>query len=65
MVMDDTGAVADWRTMMADGSVRLLRLSLREVNEAFSRIGDERAARRRERGAPDDVFIDMYVGLVS
>jgi NosR/NirI family nitrous oxide reductase transcriptional regulator len=59
------GALADWQTLLGDGSVRRLNLSVGQVNEAFQRSGSAKAAGRPERGQPADAFIDLYVALVS
>lgn len=58
-------AVADWTTLAGDGSVRRVTLDVGQINAAFEATGDQRAIRRRERGAPDDTFIDMQMALVS
>ncbi|WP_027245791.1 NosR/NirI family protein [Leisingera daeponensis] len=56
---------ADWTTLAGDGSVRRMTLDVGQINTAFEATGDQRAIRRRERGAPDDTFIDMHMALVS
>ncbi len=58
-------AVESWDTLLGDGSIRRLHLTIAEVNEAFERSGNRAAAERPEPGAPDDTFIDLYVALVS
>ena len=57
--------VRDWESLVGDGSVRRLHLSVGEVNEAFARSGDAEAAARPEPGDPDDTFIDLYTALVT
>jgi NosR/NirI family nitrous oxide reductase transcriptional regulator len=65
-VLDTTvGDVQDWIGLVGDGSVRRLKLSIGEVNAAFERGGNAEAMQRAEPGAADDVFIEMYVALVS
>lgn len=61
----EAGEVTDWQTLLGDGSVRRLSLSVGQVNEAFQRSGNAKAAERPERGQPEDAFIDLYVALVS
>jgi NosR/NirI family nitrous oxide reductase transcriptional regulator len=61
----DAGEIEDWETLLGDGSVRRLSVSVGEVNRAFERSGDEKAAARPERGAADAAFIDLYTALVS
>ena len=57
--------VLDWTTLAGNGSVRRMTLDVGQVNAAFEASGDERAAKRPERGAPEDTFIDMHMALVS
>jgi NosR/NirI family nitrous oxide reductase transcriptional regulator len=59
------GELADWQFLLGEGAVRRLNLSVGQVNEAFQRSGNAKAAARRERGEPEDAFIDLYVALVS
>jgi len=61
----DAGEVADWQTLLGEGAVRRLSLSVGDVNEAFARSGNAKAAARPEKGAPEEPFIDLYVALVS
>ncbi|MDF2766622.1 MAG: 4Fe-4S binding protein, partial [Rhodospirillales bacterium] len=48
----------DWESLLGDGSVRRLHLTISEVNEAFSKSA---AADNPEPGDPGDTFIDLYV----
>ncbi|MGK7871004.1 4Fe-4S binding protein [Falsiroseomonas sp. E2-1-a20] len=59
------GEVRDWESLLGDGSVRRLNLSLGDVNDAFARSGNQAAANRPEPGEPDETFIDLYVAQVS
>lgn len=61
----DAEVEQDWLGLLGDGTVRRLTLDNAQVNAAFEASGDARAAKRPEKGAPEDRFIDMYVGLVS
>lgn len=67
---------ADWESLVKDGSVARLRLTIGQVNEAFAELAEEegdeareelaeRAAERPEPGDPGDTFIDLYVAPVS
>ncbi|SEG22244.1 NosR/NirI family transcriptional regulator, nitrous oxide reductase regulator [Jhaorihella thermophila] len=56
---------ADWLSLTGDGTVRRLSLDVGQVNAAFEAMGDPRAVKRPEKGAPDERFIDMYAALVS
>jgi NosR/NirI family nitrous oxide reductase transcriptional regulator len=55
----------DWAALLGDGSVRHLRLSIADINQAFERTGNQAAIERPEAGDPDDSFIDLYTALVS
>ncbi|WP_375262802.1 4Fe-4S binding protein [Palleronia sp.] len=57
--------IRDWQTLVGDGSVRRLSLSVGDVNEAFERSGNEEAIARPERGEPDEPFIDLYTALAT
>ena len=57
--------VRDWQTLVGDGSVRRLTLSVADVNQAFEKSGNAAAAGRPEEGAPDDTFIDLHVADVA
>ncbi len=55
--------IVDWQTLIGDGSVRRLSLSLAEINDAYDKSGNPEAAKRREKGPPDETFVDLYVAL--
>jgi len=57
--------ILDWNTLVGDGSVRSLRLTVGEVTKAFADAGQGQAAERPETGNPDDRFIDLYLAPVS
>lgn len=57
--------VRDWIDLISDGSVRRLKITLEEVNNAFEDIGNIPAADRPEEGPPDEVFIELYAAPVS
>ncbi len=59
------GTMADWPTLVREGAVRRLRLTIGEVNRAFADSGNKAAAARPEPGAGDETFIDLYAALVS
>lgn len=62
--LDMTGT-SDWHTLIGDGSVRSLRLTVGEVSEAFRQAGQPAAAGRPETHNPGDRFIDLYIAPVS
>ena len=55
----------DWASLLGDGSVRRLQLSVGDLNQAFAESGDEAAAARPESTNPQDTFIDLYAATVS
>jgi len=59
------GPAVGWQALLAEGAVSHLRLTNREVNDAFARTGNAEAIAHPETGAADEVFIDLYATLVS
>jgi NosR/NirI family nitrous oxide reductase transcriptional regulator len=55
--------IRDWQSLLGDGSVRSLRLTIGEINEAFAKSGH--AETNPESGQADDTFIDLYVALAT
>jgi NosR/NirI family nitrous oxide reductase transcriptional regulator len=55
----------DWPTLLKQGSIARLHLTVSYVNRAFERSGNAAAAANPQPGGPDDTFIDLYVSLVS
>ena len=45
--------IRDWETLVGDGSVRRLSLTIGEVNEAFAKAGNQEAADNPETGRPE------------
>jgi NosR/NirI family nitrous oxide reductase transcriptional regulator len=57
--------IEDWTTLLGDGSVRRLSLTVGEINEGFANSGNAEAARYPQEGDPADIFIDLYAAEVS
>jgi NosR/NirI family transcriptional regulator, nitrous oxide reductase regulator len=57
--------VRDWQSLVGDGSVRRLILTVADVNKAFEKSGNAGATAHPEEGDPDDSFIDLYVADVA
>jgi NosR/NirI family nitrous oxide reductase transcriptional regulator len=55
----------DWQSLLDNGSIRRLTLSVAEINQAFEKSGSKEAAAHPEQGNPDDTFIDLYAALAS
>lgn len=62
--MAQTGT-ADWDKLVRDKSVSTLKLTLAEINEAFSKSSDLTAGQRPEKGDPEETFIELHAALVS
>jgi len=56
---------ADWTTLIGDGSVRRLKLNLKDVNETFLRQGNKKAIARPEKGEDGELFIDLYAASLA
>ncbi|MGH6961639.1 MAG: 4Fe-4S binding protein, partial [Dongiaceae bacterium] len=52
--------IVDLQTLVGDGSVRRLHLSVADINGAYGRSGNAEAINRPEKGPPDATFIDLY-----
>lgn len=57
--------IRDWQTLLGDGSVRRLSLTVGEVDQAYVQAGNQEAANNPETGDPNDTFIDLYLAPVS
>jgi NosR/NirI family nitrous oxide reductase transcriptional regulator len=55
----------DWQTLLGDGSIRRLHLSIADINEAYEKSGNAAAVAHAETGDPADDFIDLYVADVA
>lgn len=57
--------LSDWPTLLGNGAIRRLALTVGEVNAAFSRTGNPAAIERPEPGADEEPFIDLYAAVAS
>ena len=57
--------IRDWQSLVGDGSVRRLILTVADVNKAFEKSANAAATLHPEEGDPDDTFIDLYVADVA
>jgi NosR/NirI family nitrous oxide reductase transcriptional regulator len=64
-VQDEINEVRDWSSLLDDGSVRTLKISLAEINAAFEASGEPLASEFPEEGEADDVFVELYAAVVS
>ncbi|HFA59235.1 MAG TPA: regulatory protein NosR, partial [Rhodospirillales bacterium] len=65
LVETGEGEIRDWNDLLLEGAVARLKVTVGEVNAAFEALGDPRAAKRKEPGNPDELFIDLYTALVT
>jgi len=61
----DINNTEDWESLVREGSVRRLKLTLSQINEAYNQIDDFRASNVPEEGNADEVFIELYAAVVS
>ena len=64
LIIDEESTV-DWQTLVGNGSVRRMRLSLKDVNDAFVAQGNAKAIARPETGDNDEAYIDLYVASLA
>lgn len=59
------GEARDWSSLLADGSVAHLHITVGDVNHAYERSGNAAAVANPQQGNPDDTFIDLYAALLT
>ena len=57
--------IRDWTSLVGDGSIRRLHLTIDDVNQAFAKSGNAAAAQNPEPGDGGDSFVDLYAALAS
>ena len=57
--------IQSFQTLIGDGSVRRLRLSVADVNAAFSKAGHTKALIPESEAKPDSTFIELHAAVVS
>ncbi|MGO3934241.1 NosR/NirI family protein [Rhodopseudomonas pseudopalustris] len=60
-----SGEIRDWETLLGDGSIRRLHLTVADVNQAFEKSGSPAAAEHPEQGDPEESFIEMFAADVA
>ncbi len=65
VIDSQAGGIQSWSSLLADGSIAALHLTVGKVNDAFKASGNAQAIQRPQAGAPDEPFIDLYVAQVS
>jgi NosR/NirI family nitrous oxide reductase transcriptional regulator len=64
-VNQDINEIEDWLGLISDGSVRRLKISLQQINQAFADSGNPLALEFPEEGEADEIFIELYAAVVS
>ncbi len=57
--------IKDWKSLIKDGSVQRLQLSVHDVTKKFRERGYKKAAKNPESRSKKGTFIDLYVAQVS
>lgn len=58
-------SIESWQTLLGNGSVKHLSLTVGEVNDAFAKSNNQAAASHPDAGPANDSFIDLYIAQVS
>jgi len=61
----DIDNIESWAALVREGSVRRLRITLRQINEAYDQVEDFRATNFSEEGDENEVFVEVYAAVVS
>ncbi len=64
-VNPDIDDISDWVSLVREGSVSRLRLTLSQINEAYDQLDDFRASDFPEEGKANEIFIELYAAVVS
>jgi len=64
-IKEGPAELQDWQTVLGEGSVRRLTLSVGEVTEAFQKNGKTKAAAKIESENPGEQFIDLYTASAA
>lgn len=54
-----------WQTLLSNGAVANLKLTLPQINSEFEKSGNKIAASRPEEGDHEEDFIDLYAAMAS
>jgi len=58
-------SISDWVELLSNGSVKRLKLTDGDINQAFADQGGKNQQIRSSQGRPDNNFIELYTALVS
>ncbi|MCW9048659.1 MAG: NosR/NirI family protein [Gammaproteobacteria bacterium] len=61
----DINVVKDWQSLIEEGSIKRLKLTIGQINQAFKDTGKELVLDFPEEGDDEEVFIELYAAVVS
>lgn len=61
----DKQDIQSWQALLDQKAIAKLHMTVDDVNKLFAQNGKQGSAEHAEPGPGDDIFIDMYVALVS
>ncbi|MCK4704294.1 MAG: FMN-binding protein, partial [Gammaproteobacteria bacterium] len=64
-VNPDINVINNWQTLVDEGSVQSLKISLAQINKAFAESDNPLALEYPEEGEADEVFVELYAAVVS
>jgi len=64
-VNEELNVVKSWKELLAEGSVQQLKISLKQINQAFKETGNQLAVDNAEEGDDNEIFIELYAAMVS
>ena len=64
-INSEINTLSDWQSLLKEGSVQHLKITLKQINEAFEASGEPLALESPEIGDADEVFVEIYAAVVS
>jgi len=64
-VNPDIDVIKNWQSLLAEGSVQRLKLTIGQINKAFEDSGKPLVLDFPEDGNADETFVDLYAAVVS
>ncbi len=64
-VNPDINVIKDWQTLLEEGSVHRLKITVEQINQAFKDTGNPQVLKFPEEGNADDILIELYAAVVS
>ena len=65
IINQDLSEVKSWDSLVAEGAVGNLHMTVAEVNQLFVDSGRPGASNKPQSGHPEDTFVDIYAAVVS